>query len=180
MNLEYNLQKWLTCEKIQDWAWMLLLQSVLVQISWIWASSCLVCPCHVGMESCRLVGFKVCPAAFNLRATLGINVVSWFLIPSFTLPSAGQRQGWLHPPTGMLMVVSFCWLVLLHPLPLEKRREMLLCSSQTSSGSNGSHPAESCSLITPRNQTRNNWFHLQRPCHFHKWWLLWAARDLGS
>lgn len=171
LNITYK--SGLACEKIQSWAWMLLLQSVLVQVS----GSEFHDFCHVRMESCCLVGFKVCPAGFNLSATLGINVVSWFLIPSFTLPSPGQR---LHPPTGMLVVVSFCWPVPFHLLPPKKRREMLLSPSQTSSECSGSHPAESTSLITPRNQTRNKWLRLQRPCPFHKWLFPWAARDLGS
>lgn len=117
------------CEKIQSWAWMLLLQSVLVQISG--SGQAVLWPVPATWEEfCCLVGLKVCPAAFNLRATLGINVVSSFFVPSFTLPSPGQRWG-CHPPTTTLTVVSSSTpmpLQLGTPSPVSQKKEGRCCS----------------------------------------------------
>lgn len=135
------------------------------------------------MESCCLVAFQVCPAGFNLKATLGINVVSWFLIPYFSWPKVRPAASlYRHAHSGFTVLTSATANCELHLLPPKKRREMLLSLSQTRSGSSVSDPDDSSCLITSWNQARNQWLHLQRPHHFREWWWssLWMYTGLRS
>lgn len=75
------------------------------------------------MESCCLVAFQVCPAGFNLKATLGINVVSWFLIPYFSWPKVRLAASlYRHAHGGFTVLTSASANCELHLLPPKKKK----------------------------------------------------------